>query len=458
MKNNKLLYLLLSLTVIGIIAAIIFGKNNKESKGTEVEMESVSTHDIIQTVTASGKIYPEEEVKISSDVSGEIIELYVKEGDIVQKGQLLARIKPESYQANVEQSQAQLDNTKAQYSTAQARIAQAKAIVLQAQAQYQNAQTAYERAQELYTKKIISKADFESADASYKTSKANLESAKADVEAAKHTADAASYTIKSSNALIKEAKINLNKTTIYAPMSGIVSLLNVKKGEKVVGTLQMTGTEMMRIANFDNMEVRVDVSEGEITKVKLGDSADVEVDAYLDRKFLGIVTSVANTSKGASSSLAGTDQSTNFIVKIRIHKNSYEDILQETSKPFLPGMSATVDIKTKKKFGVLAVPIQAVTTKDTVYNGSTHTKEILFVNTNGKAKLTEVKTGIQDDSYIEITSGLNGNEKIVTGPYNVLSKELKDGVSIKEMSASTKKKIEEKKRKKQKEKEEEEEE
>lgn len=448
MKNNKLLYILLALAVIGIICAVIFNKNKKGGKGTEVEMQIVATHDIVQTVTASGKIYPEEEVKISSDVSGEIIELYVKEGDSVKKGQLLARIKPESYQANVEQSQAQLDNTKAQLSTAQARIAQANAVVSQAQAQYINSQTAYTRAQELLTKKIISKADFESAEAALKTSKANVESAKADVEAAKHTADAAGYTIKASNAVIKEAQINLNKTTIYAPMSGVVSLLNVKKGEKVVGTLQMSGTEMMRIANFDNMEVRVDVSEGEITKVKLGDTAEVEVDAYLDRKFIGIVSSVANTSKGASGSLVSTDQSTNFVVKIRIDKSSYADILEETSKPFLPGMSATVDIKTKKKFGVVAVPIQAVTTKDTVYNGSTHTKEIIYVNDNGKAKLTEVKTGIQDDTYIEIMSGLTGKEKIVTGPYNVLSKDLKNGEAIKEITEATKKKNEEKEKKK----------
>jgi HlyD family secretion protein len=447
MKNNKLLYILLALAVVGIICAVVFGKNKKGGKGTEVEIQTVTTHNIVQTVTASGKIYPEEEVKISSDVSGEIIELYVKEGDSVTKGQLLARIKPESYQANVEQSQAQLDNTKAQLSTAQARIAQANAVVSQAQAQFINAQTAYTRAQDLFTKKIISKADFESAEAALKTAKANVESAKADVEAAKHTADAAGYTIKASNAVIKEAQINLNKTTIYAPMSGVVSLLNVKKGEKVVGTLQMSGTEMMRIANFDNMEVRVDVSEGEITKVKLGDTAEVEVDAYLDRKFIGIVSSVANTSKGASGSLVSTDQSTNFVVKIRIEKSSYEDILKETSKPFLPGMSATVDVKTKKKFGVVAVPIQAVTTKDTVYDGSTHTKEIIFVNNNGKAKLTEVKTGIQDDTYIEIVSGLNGNEKIVTGPYNVLSKELKDGADIKEMTEATKKKNAEKKKK-----------
>ena len=431
MKNNKLLYILGIITVIAIVVAIIVGKKKKDSAAKEVELQAVSKRDIIQTVTASGKIYPEEEVKISSDVSGEIIELTVKEGDVVKKGQLLARIKPESYQANVEQSEAQLDNTKAQLSTAKSRIAQAEA-------QYLQAQQAFARSEELYNKKIISKADYETAQTTLKT-------AKADVEAAKHTADAADFTIKATQAMIKEAKINLNKTTIYSPMDGIVSLLNVKKGEKVVGTLQMSGTEMMRIADFSYMEVRVDVSEGEITKVKLGDTASVEVDAYLDRKFDGIVSQVSNTSKGASSVLTSSDQSTNFVVKIRILESSYQDLLADNPKPFLPGMSATVDIKTKKKFGVLAVPIQAVTTKDSVYDGINHTKEILYVNHNGIAKVLEVKTGIQDDSYIEIMNGLSGNEKIITGPYNIISKELKAGDAVKEIDAATLKKKTEKK-------------
>ncbi len=440
MKNNKLLYILGAITVVALIVAIIVGKNKKKNEAKEVEIQAVTKRDIIQTVTASGKIYPEEEVKISSEVSGEIIELTVKEGDYVKKGQLLARIKPESYQAVLEQGGAQLDNTKAQLSTAKARISQAQAAASQAQAQYESAQTAYTRAQELLTKKIISKADFETTEATYKSAKATVESAKADVEAAKHTADAAGYTIRATEATIKEAKINLNKTTIYAPMDGIISLLNVKKGEKVLGTIQMSGTEMMRIANFDYIEVRVDVSEGEITKVKLGDTASIEVDAYLDRKFDGIVTQVANTSKGASSALVSADQSTNFVVKIRILKSSYEDLLKDNPKPFLPGMSATVDIKTKKKFGVLAVPIQAVTTKDSVYDGSNHTKEILFVKDSSKAVVKIVKTGIQDDSYIEIVEGLNGNEKIITGPYNTISKDLKEGDKVKEIDKNAKKK------------------
>lgn len=441
MKKNKLLYILGAITIIALVVAIIVGKNKKNNEAKEVEIQQVAKRDIIQTVTASGKIYPEEEVKISSEVSGEIIELTVKEGDYVKKGQLLVRIKPESYQAVLEQGGAQLDNTKAQLSTAKSRIAQAQAVASQVQAQFASAETAYLRAKELLAKKIISKADFESAEATYKSAKANIESAKADIEAAKHTADAAGYTIKATEATIKEAKINLNKTTIYAPMDGIVSLLNVKNGEKVLGTIQMSGTEMMRIANFENIEVRVDVSEGEITKVKLGDTASVEVDAYFDRKFIGIVTQVANTSKGASNSMTSSDQSTNFIVKIRILKSSYEDLLKDNPKPFLPGMSATVDIKTKKKFGVIAVPIQAVTTKDSVYNGTNHTTELLFVKDSSKALVKIIKTGIQDDSYIEITEGLNGNEQIITGPYNTVSKELKNGDNVKEIDKNAKKKV-----------------
>lgn len=439
MKNNKLLYILGIITSIALLAAYFIGKNRKANAAKEVEWQAVSTRTIIQTVTASGKIYPEEEVKISSDVSGEIIELYVKEGDSVQRGQLLARIKPESYQAMVEQSVAQLDNTKAQLSTAKARIAQANAVLLQAQAQYDAAQLAYTRAQELFGKKIMSKADLESAESSFKTSKSAVESAKADVDAAKHNSDAATFTIRATEATLKEAKTNLNKTSIYAPMSGIVSLLNVKKGEKVVGTLQMTGTEMMRIANFDNMEVRVDVSEGEITKVKLNDTASIEVDAYLDRKFIGIVTQVANTSKGAGSALVSADQSTNFLVKIRLLKSSYEDLLVENPKPFLPGMSATVDIKTKTKTGVLAVPIQAVTTKDTVYDGSSHTREIIFLKQQNIAKAIDIKTGIQDDAYIEVTNGLQGKETVIVGPYNVLVKELKNGDKVKLLDKTKKK-------------------
>jgi HlyD family secretion protein len=425
MKNNKLLYTLIACTLIAIIVALFITKNKKDNNAVEVEMQNISRQTIVQTVAASGKIYPVEEVKISSDVSGEIIELFVKEGDIVQKGQILARIQAESYAAYVEQAQANLNNAKANEVTLQSRLKQAEAQLL-------NSKNAYDRTKNLYDKKIISKADLEQAETAYK-------SAQAEYNAGKDGIKAANYTTKSVAASIKDAKNNLNKTTIYAPMSGIVSLLNVKKGEKVVGTLQMTGTEMMRISNFEQMEVRIDVSESEIIKVKKGDIADIEIDAYLDKRFTGYVSEVSNTSKGASGATFSTDQSTNFVVKVIIDKNSYEDLLVENSKPFLPGMSATVEIRTKRKENVVAVPIQAVIAKDTLIDGSPKTREFVFVNKQDIAIQKMVKTGIQNDTYIEISEGLDGNENVIIGPYNTINKKLNNGDKIKKLVAKQRK-------------------
>lgn len=424
--KNKYLYTLGILLIIGIVASILISKNKEKNAALEVEVQKVTTQNIVQTVSASGKIYPVEEVKISSDVSGEIIELNVKEGDMVQKGQLLARIQAESYLAYVEQSEANLNNAKANTANLESRLKQLEA-------QLNNAQSNYNRVKGLYDKKIMSKSDFEQAETSFKA-------AKAEYEAGKDAIKASNYTSKSVAASIKDAKNNLNKTAIYAPMSGIVSLLNVKKGEKVVGTLQMTGTEMMRIADFGQMEVRVDVSESEIIKVKVGDTADVEIDAYLGRNFIGIVSEVANTSKGASGSVLTSDQSTNFVVKIIIDKNSYQDLLTENSKPFLPGMSATVEIRTKRKDGVLAVPIQSVVAKDTIINGRTITQEIVFVMENGLAKQKIVKTGIQNDTYIEILEGLTVGETVISGPYNTITKELRGGEKVTILKEDAKKK------------------
>ncbi|MCB9033463.1 MAG: efflux RND transporter periplasmic adaptor subunit [Chitinophagales bacterium] len=420
MKNNKLLYILGTITVIVIIIAMIIGKKKKANSSVEVEMETVAKHDITQYVTASGKIYPQEEVKISSDVSGEIIELNVAEGQIVKKGQLLARIQAESYVAFVDQSTANLNSSKSTVANLQARLQQVEAQLL-------NAESAYNRSKGLYDKKIISKSDLENAEAAY-------QSAKAEYKAAQKSIDGANYNVKAAQAAIKDAKNNLNKTAIYAPMDGVISLLNVKKGEKVVGTLQMAGTEMMRIANFEAMEVKVEVSESEIIKIRQGDTALVEVDAYLDRKFKAIVTEIANTSKGASG-ISGltSDQSTNFEVKVTLLKQSYIDLLTDNPKPFLPGMSATVDIITDKKPNTLAIPIQAVTTKDTMINGSMKTQELVFKVVDGIAKQQVVTSGIQNENYIQILEGLKQNDKVVTGPYNVLTKELKEGdkVSVK---------------------------
>lgn len=425
MKKNKILFLLVAITIATLAIAIAIGKKRKSNQAIEVEMQKIQKQTIVQTVAASGKIYPVEEVKISSDVSGEIVELYVKEGEIVEKGQILARIQSESYAAYVEQAQANLDNAKANESTLQSRLKQAEAQLL-------NAKNAYDRTKNLYEKKIISKSELEQAETAYK-------SAQAEWNAGNDGIKAAQYTTKAVAASIKDAKNNLNRTTIYAPMSGIVSLLNVKKGEKVVGTLQMSGTEIMRISNFEQMEVRIDVSESEIIKIKKGDSASIEIDAYLDRKFTGFVSEVSNTSKGASGLSYSLDQSTNFVVKVIIDRNSYQDLLEENAKPFLPGMSATVEIKTKTKTNVLAVPIQAVIAKDTLIDGNMKTSEIVFINSAGIATAKIVKTGIQNDSYIEIVDGLKGDEMVVIGPYNTINKKLQSGNKIIQQKPTSKK-------------------
>jgi HlyD family secretion protein len=319
----------------------------------------------------------------------------------------------------------------------QANLANARARQKQAEAQAENAELAFNRARDLFEKKTVSKAEYEQAYAAYRTAKAELEAAGETIKGAEFSIEGALATVKGAQAAIRDAKSNLARTSIYAPMSGVISLLNVEKGEKVVGTLQMTGTEIMRITNFSNMEVRIDVSENEIIKVKIGDTADVEVDAYLGRKFTGIVTKVANTSKGASTIGLSADQSTNFIVKVRILEESYTDLLRNNTRPFLPGMSATVDIKTRKVSGAVSVPIQAVVTRE--LDGSKDLTEVVFIYKEGKAEMRKVTTGIQDEKYIEIQSGLKPGEKVITGPFDLLSKTLKDEDAVTE-------KVEEKKK------------
>ena len=422
--------------IIGIVALLLVvfffifrGSIFQKDKEIAVTTELVQSKDIVETVTASGKIYAEEEVKISSDVSGEIVELNIKDGQYVQKGDLLAKIQPETYQAVVEQANAQYSNAVANLKNSQANYSNSLAKEKQIQAQFDNANQAYQRAQILYEKKTISTQDLEQAEMNYRTAQAEVEAIQETIKGAKFSVEGAQASVEGAQASIRDAKSNLTKTSIYAPMSGIISLLNVEKGEKVVGTLQMAGTEMMRISNFANMEVRVDVSENEITKVKVGDTASVEVDAYVDRKFIGIVTQVSNTSKGLSSEAVTTEESSNFIVRVRILEKSYEDLLQNNTKPFLPGMSATVDIFTKKVEKTIAVPVQAVTIRE---DSVTHKmQELVFVVTDNQVQQKYVRTGIQDDTYLEILDGLNEKEVVVTGPYNILSKTLKDGDEVK---------------------------
>lgn len=423
MNRTYLIIGLVAVIAVGVFLAIQKSKNDA-GKPKEVTIESVGARDITESVTASGKIYAEEEVKISSDVSGEIVQLNVKEGQYVEKGALLAKIQPETYQAIVDQADAQYNNAMANLKNMQANYSNAVAKEKQVTAQFDNAELAYKRAKELHSKKSISTAELEQAETSYRTAKAETEAIQETIKGAKYSIEGAQASIKGAQASIRDAKSNLVKTSIFAPMSGIVSLLNVEQGEKVVGTLQMSGTEIMRISNFSNMEVRVDVSENEIIKVKIGDTANVEVDAYIGRKFKGIVTQVSNTSKGSANATLSTEQSSNFVVRVRVLDSSYADLTAEGKRPFLPGMSATVDIFTKKEKQTVSVPIQAVVTRED--SVTKETIEVVFLDKNGIAAQIPVKTGIQDDSFISITEGVQKGDKIITGPYDILSKTLKD--------------------------------
>ena len=414
MKTNKLLRYLLLAALVLIVLAVIgkkagwFGK----AETIQVAVEKIERRDITETITANGKIQPETEVKISPDVSGEIVELNVKEGDMVKQGQLLARIKPEVYISARDQAQAALNS--------------AKAGLAQAQAQFIQKEQDYKRNQKLWNEKAISEAVYETALSAYQIAKAEL--------------DAAKYSVKSAEAALAEAQENLVKTSIYAPMSGTVSMLLVEKGERVIGAQMMTGTEMMRIADMNRMEVLVEVNENDIVRVNLNDTALIEIDAYLGQKFKGVVTEIANSAKTTGLT---TDQVTNFEVKVLLLRDSYQTLYDQGYKnPFRPGMSATVDIRTKTVTDVLAAPVEAVTTRvDSVLNdtlggeqlaSNQETKpdepiEIVFMVKADKAVAKRVKTGIQDNNYIEIKEGLEDNDEIIVAPYNAVSKRLKPG-------------------------------
>jgi HlyD family secretion protein len=418
--GKKKLIIIISIVAV-LLIVLIGGKKagwfGKQGNFKEVEVKKVELVDIIETVSATGKIQPEIEVKLSSEVSGEIIELPIVEGQQVKKGDLLVRVNPDIYQSSLNRSQATLQNVKAGLEQAEATLREAKA--------------SYDRNKNLFEKGVISKADWDKSVAAYETAQASRNSAY--------------YSVQSAGATVKEATDNLNRTTIYAPMSGTISLLNVEIGERVVGTQQMAGTEILRVANLSNMEVEVDVNENDIVKVQIGDSTIVEVDAYLKKEFKGIVTEIANSAAGALTA----DQVTNFKVKVRILEESYKDLLEgkpEFYSPFRPGMTATVDVITDKREKTVAVAISAIVIKtDTsstkvplankAESGSrpveTEEKfECVFVKNKDEAKLKVVKTGIQDDTNIEIISGLNEGDEIITGPYSVVSKTLKSGDKI----------------------------
>lgn len=418
---SKKTIIILSTVVVLLLVVLIGGKKagwfGKQGDFKEVETQKVTLADIVEKVSATGKIQPEIEVKISSEVSGEIIELPIKEGQQVQKGDLLVRVNPDLIQSAVSRSQATYQNIRAGLEQAEAGLKEATA--------------SYDRSKQLFEKGIISKADWDKAISTYEIAKANRQSAY--------------YNVQSAGASVSEAMDNLNRTTIYAPVSGTISKLDAELGERVVGTQQMAGTEILRVANLKNMEVEIDVNENDIVKVQIGDSTIVEVDAYLKKEFKGIVTQIANSAGEALTA----DQVTNFKVKVRILEESYKDLLEgkdESYSPFRPGMTATVDIITNKRPKAINVPLSAIviktdtssTTKTTVPKAVDATKKVeteekfecVFVNNKGVAKLRVVKTGIQDDTKIEILSGLKEGDEIIIGPYNVVSKTLKSGDKI----------------------------
>jgi HlyD family secretion protein len=449
MNTKKLLIYLSILAGIMILLLLIFKSNS--GAAIEISTEKVTRHDITETVSANGKVQPEVGVKISSDVSGEIVELAVKEGDKVMKGDLLVRINPIIYQSTVDRMAASLSMSKANLENSKARLNQVKATEV-------NLEASYKRNKKLFDQGAISQSDMDASTSAY-------EGAKADVEGDIENVKAGEYTVQSSEASLKEATDNLAKTIIFSPVSGTVSKLNVEKGERVVGTSQMAGTEMMTLADLNAMEVNVDVNENDIVRIHNSDTADIEVDAYTNRKFKGIVTEVSNS---ANTTGVSTDQVTNFVVKIRILSTSYQDLMDPKNlhlSPFRTGMSATVDIRTKSENGVIAVPIQAVTprsdsssltkedkadakkgdskedngemvvkdAKDKSHkkpNQDLKPKECVFVYEKGIAKQRVVKTGIQDNDYIQILSGLKEGDEVIYAPYTAVAKLLKNDSKV----------------------------
>ena len=427
--SKKTIYILIGGAVLLIAVLLVLSKTGvigNKDKAKSVETSLVKATTIVETVSATGKIQPEIEVKIASMVSGEIIALPIKEGQVVKKGDLLVKINPDLYTSGLNRSAANLSA--------------AKSGLTQAEAQFKEAKANYDRNKTLFEKGIISKSDWDKTVASFEVTKATKQSAY--------------FNVQSASATVNEARDNLGRTIIYAPADGTISVLNVELGERVLGTQQMAGTEILRVANLNNMEVEVDVNENDIVKIKVGDEAKVEVDAYLKKQFKGIVTSISNS---ASTALTA-DQVTNFKVKIRILKESYQDLLEgkpASYSPFRPGMTATVDIVTKTKTNVLAVPISSVVVKsDTtaVKESKVDVAELtekepipkidkklecVFVKVGDKAKIRIIKTGIQDDTNIEVISGLKKGEIVIIGPYTTVSKELNSGDKV------TKEKIEE---------------
>jgi HlyD family secretion protein len=413
-----------------------------KDEGTKVTAEKATVRNITETVTASGKVFPEIEVKISPDISGQIVELNVQEGDTVHRGQVLAKIYADIYSSQRDQAEAVVAQSQAQVANSQAQLGALKATLDQAEA-------AYKRQKTLLDQKVISQSEFETAQQAYESAKANYIAAQSGIKANQAS-------VQNAMAGLTSANKDLQRATITAPMDGVISLLSVKLGERVAGNSFNIGTEMMRIADLASMEVQVDVGENDIPKVKLGDSANIEIDAFNNRKFKGIVYKIANPETSASASASSNSSSsttvTNYEVHIRLLPSSYKDLIVKNQPfPFRPNMTASADIQTQTHNNVLSVPLNAVTTRSmndvkkadsakaqsfvNSNTGDSDLVEVVFaVQPDGKVKLEPVKTSIQDINNIEITDGLKAGEQIVTGPYDVVSKTLKNGDKVKVVS------------------------
>ncbi len=424
-KTTKYILIILGIVIALLIVLKVTGVIGKEQL-TQVATEKAATRAITESVTASGKIKSHTEVKISPEVSGEVVELPVKEGDVVKKGQLICKIRPDILQSGYNRAVAANNSQKAA-------IGNSEQMLLQAQATFDNQQSIYNRDKTLFDNKVLTASEFDAAKASYQSAKAGLEAAKQNVKGAE-------FGLAQSQASVKEAQDNLVKTTIYSPIDGVISKLDIQLGERVLGTQQFAGTEIMTISDLNQLDVDVDVNENDINRITIGDSSKIQVDAFQNKKFSGTVLEI-----GSSANVVGTnaDQVTNFTVKVRIDPKSYADQLVKSAanpSPFRPGLTATVDINTNHTKS-LSVPIQSVTTRDekkldnagkpitdekkTAANSGV-SKEYVFVYSAGKVKQTLVTTGIQDDTYIQVLSGLKEGDEVVSAPYPAISKTLKD--------------------------------
>lgn len=440
---SKKLKWIIGILVILIVLLVVLSKAGVLGKdeGAKVTAEKAVTRNITETVTATGKVFPEIEVKITPDISGQIVELNVEEGDTVHRGEVLAKIYADIYSSQRDQAAAVVAQSQAQVANSQAQLGALKATLDQAQ-------SAYNRQKTLLDQKVISKAEFETAQQAYESAKANYTAAQSGIQANRAS-------VQNAMAGLTSANKDLQKATLTAPMDGVVSLLSVKKGERVAGNQFNIGTEIMRIADLSSIEVQVDVGENDIPKVKLGDSAIISIDAFNNRKFKGVVYKIANPETSLATSASSSSTSvTNYEVHIRLLPSSYNDLIMKGQPfPFRPNMTASADIQTQTHNNVLSVPLNAVTTRsladvknsDTSKNkkpivassntGDSDLVEVVFtVQPDGKIKMIPVQTSIQDINNIEITSGLKANEQVVTGPYDVVSKNLKDGDKVKVVS------------------------